>query len=274
MNSFSERFGYKKASDIIQVDSMSDELRVSLWNVLHDVYWSRAGYFDDEDDVTQKFNILSHLLWVDYFKRPIDKRPRYLSAILEEIRGYFFTCPWNNVYDFIEFVASTTVYRTPELPDLLNTILEREQSGYRLVDGHFIAITSGEEIQILDDTVSDSDYPAVSEHMTQALKLFAARDNPDFRNSMKESISAVEAMARIVSENDRATLGEALTAIEKNGQLHPALKEGFTKLYGYASDADGIRHAMSDKPNVDEADARYFLVSCSAFVNYLKMQIP
>ena len=42
----------------------------------------------------------------------------------------------------------------------------------------------------------------------------------DYRNSIKESISAVEAMARLVAENPKATLADALKAIERRGALH------------------------------------------------------
>ena len=81
-------------------------------------------------------------------------------------------------------------------------------------------------------------------------------------------------MARIVSGNPKATLHDALKAIEKKELLHSALKEGFIKLYGYTSDADGIRHAMLDKSKkLTAADARYFLLSCTSFINYLKAKI-
>lgn len=45
------------------------------------------------------------------------------------------------------------------------------------------------------------------------------------------------------------------------------------KLYAYTSDEGGIRHAMLDEPNLTAADARYFLLSCTSFVNYLKSQL-
>ena len=86
-------------------------------------------------------------------------------------------------------------------------------------------------------------FAGVDAHLQQALDLYAKRKNPDYRNSIKESISAVESMAKIVSKKPRATLSDALKAIEKNGLLHKSLKDGFLKLYGYTSDADGIRHA-------------------------------
>ena len=51
--------------------------------------------------------------------------------------------------------------------------------------------------------------------------------------------------------------------------MHTDLKKGFKDLYGWTSDSDGIRHALMEMPTVDAEDARYMLVSCSAFVNYL-----
>ena len=52
-----------------------------------------------------------------------------------------------------------------------------------------------------------------------------------------------------------------------------ALKAGFTSLYGYTNDDDGIRHAMLEEPNIDQSDAMYFLFSCTSFINYLKANI-
>ena len=40
-------------------------------------------------------------------------------------------------------------------------------------------------------------------------------------------------------------------------------------LYGYASDENGIRHGGIGFTNAAPGDAKYMLVSCSAFVNYL-----
>lgn len=43
----------------------------------------------------------------------------------------------------------------------------------------------------------------------------------------------------------------------------------FSQRYGYASDENGIRHGGIDFKDVPSEDAKYMLVSCSAFVNYL-----
>jgi len=93
--------------------------------------------------------------------------------------------------------------------------------------------------------------------------------NPDYRNSIKESISAVESLAKILSNNASDTLGSALSKIKKKLKIHKALEQGFKNIYGYTSDDGGIRHALTEESTSDAEDAMFMLVSCSAFINYL-----
>jgi hypothetical protein len=109
----------------------------------------------------------------------------------------------------------------------------------------------------------------VSKHIDTALKLLSDKQNPDYRNSMKESISAVEAVCKIIAKNENTTLGPALDAVAVKTKLHQRLRDGFKALYAYTSDTHGIRHALKDDDQPEAEDAKFMLVSCSAFVNYL-----
>jgi len=82
----------------------------------------------------------------------------------------------------------------------------------------------------------------------------------------------VESISKVISGDRKAKLGKALKKIKTKIGLHTALEEGFLKLYGWTSDADGIRHALMDESNCDSEEAKYMLVSCSAFTNYLIMK--
>jgi hypothetical protein len=152
----------------------------------------------------------------------------------------------------------------------VNGILKEEMSGYRFVSGHIVEITSEQEIKTIEQALGLADsLKPVREHLSQSLTLLSDRKTPDYRNSIKESISAVESLSKIISNQNKAALGPALNAVEKKTKLHSVLKEAFQKLYGYTSDAQGIRHALMDEPTLDVEDAKFMLVSCSAFVNYL-----
>ncbi|MHB1247572.1 MAG: AbiJ-NTD4 domain-containing protein [Sulfuriferula sp.] len=272
MKSFSQRKGIVPVADIIQVNSMNVDLRNSLWNILFVTIWTNNQFLSGygKPGIEQ----FSRSLWFSYFKLPIDRRPDDAYFILEEIRTYFFSCAWNEVYDFIEFVVSYYDKVFPGFSKLINEILEIESSGYRVVSGHIVDITSEQEVEMLENAIRDTQFAGVAAHLERALELLSDRGHPDYRNSIKESISAIESMARIVAQDSRAMLPDALKTMEKNGRLHTALKEGFIKLYGYTSDEDGIRHAMLNEPNISAIDAKFFLLSCTSFSNYLKAQLP
>ena len=67
-------------------------------------------------------------------------------------------------------------------------------------------------------------------------------------------------------KQEKSTLGDLLKEMERGGKLHPALKASFSSLYGYTSDADGIRHALIGEEANDFEDAKFMLVACSSFI--------
>jgi hypothetical protein len=267
---FSERKGYKPVSETVQTQGMSENLRNSLWNVLDIGVWQERDFLLGAG-AERTLDSFSKILWFRYFKQPVDSRPGNQYHILKAIREYFFTCEWYEVYDFLEFTLG--YFGDTRLYEFVNAILERELSGYRFINGTVTDITDQQEVEMLQDALSDEDFPAVKAHLRRALELLSNRENPDYRNSIKESISAVESIARVTAGNPKATLGDALKAIERTGKIHPSLKEAFSKLYGYTSDEGGIRHSMLEEPNLSAADAKFFLLSCTSFINYLKAKM-
>lgn len=270
---FSQRKGHTPVSEAIQTEGMNDALRNSIWNILNLQIWSKDRFFTYSSGI-YTLEILSTVLWSDFFKLPIDSRPDQGAAVFRIIRDHFFSCEWYKVYDFIEFILnfykSHDPYNAAQIISEINRVLERELSGYRFIDNVISDITDKQEVEMLESALSDNEFPAVRSHLERALDLLSNRENPDYRNSIKESISAVESLARLLSSKPKATLDDALKIIERGGKIHPALREAFSKLYGYTSDEGGIRHAMLDEPDLSAADARYFLLTCTSFVNYLK----
>ncbi|MCO8250187.1 AbiJ-NTD4 domain-containing protein [Comamonas thiooxydans] len=273
---FSQRIGISSATKIAQRESMDDDLRNSIWSLLIIFYWSnfrRAEYASyGRDDFVEGSNYEKFIksLWIFYFKKPIDRIEAYWADCLEVLRKYYFNAKWFEVYDFIEFIVKIGDEEIGRrFINSANNCLETENSAYRFVDGCIVEITSAEEIDEVESAlVAGEDYSGVKTHLKAAIAMLSDRKNPDYRNSIKESISAVESLAKHLSGNKMATLGATLNVLEKSKKIHPAMKSAFSSLYGYTSDADGIRHALMDEPNLTKADARFMLICCSAFVNY------
>jgi len=268
---FSERFGHKPVSKIIQVDEVNEDLRNSIWNVLSQNFL--LGYAKSGQRTYNEKNIDNFItyLWLDFFKRPLDDLPTIESLAVIKIRGDFINFQWYEIYDFLEI--SINYFESQILAKEVNIVLIRELSGFRFIGGVLANITTEQEVVMLEEAVTDDLFPAVSSHLKCALTLMSNRDTPDYRNSIKESISAVESLAKVITGKPKATLGEALKILEVSNKIHPALKDSFLKLYGYTSDEGGIRHAMSIEPNLTSDDARFFLMSCTSFINYLKSKI-
>jgi hypothetical protein len=262
---FSERLGLRQPRTVAQVSSMDDELRNGLWSVLHLQFWQyRANAY-----VGQTSQSLLLAIWVNFLKRPADTLR--IEQGLAEVRGGFFKWPWDQVYDLMEFVANTGLdwQQQRQYLDACNAVLARELAGYRFVEGELVPIATDEELGAIEQARRDAGaYGPIREHLRQAASLLADRTNPDFRNSVKESISAVEAACEIAS-GQKGSLGDCLKLLGRNDVMHPAFRDALLKLYGWTSDAQGIRHALMDDPTLDLSDARFMLVVCSGFVSYL-----
>ncbi len=278
MKSFSQRIGLKPVRTIIQRESADEALRNFLWNGLTIFYFDRFGTWVSETE--ENINTLITRIWVRHYGNRIDELDSYAPKLISKLKEDFLGLSWNEMFDILEFIPNN--YKRSDYEggynnrtnkqfiSFANGVLEEHLSAYRFVDKMITEISSEEEIGSIEEALQDtSKFKPVQTHLRRALELLADRKNPDYRNSIKESISAIESFSCIVTENPKATLGQALKKVEKNHELHSALKNSFTSLYGYTSDGDGIRHSLLDESTLKQEDAKFMLVACSAFVNYL-----
>ncbi len=286
---FSDRFGIKPENTNKQVKQFDKRTRVQINNIVNKLcsVTYKNKYIKDED-------ISGFLTYVmgEVYSEPVDSFASYhLDVVLAEIKNTILEDDYDSVLTMVESIAQ---YWHKKLLDrdhsyyndfnndqksvfgLFNSVFEKEYVGFRFVGGEISPITDLNEINAVNEAISIEDDP-VSNHISKALKLLSDREKPDYENSIKESISAVEAMCCIItdSKGEYSSLGKTLKRLEDNGIIiHSSLREAFKKLYGYTSDANGIRHAGNiDGPNATFEEAKYMLVSCSAFINYLKAVI-
>src|SRR5438128_2663925 len=270
---FSQRKGILPLQKEVQRESMDSELRNRLWSALQIAVWQKYSgpyVYGYQDPASKQIEALFDLLWLNHFKQPLDTAPPYQTTGHEALRGHFFQANWWQVYDFVEFVMNNI---PAELHGLLRTLvnrfLEEENASYRIVDTEIVEITDDQEIGTIESAL-DHGLFSVRQHLSRSLDLLSDRKKPDYRNSIKEAISAVEAACQTISGKAQATLPDCLKALKRRKTLHPAFQRAMIKQYSYARDERGIRHALSEAAEAPTfADAKFMLVSCSAFINYL-----
>lgn len=254
---FSERMGLVPPK-MLQVDSMDDDLRNGLWNVCLIPLWSSEN----------NNNPYLPIIWTRFLKETIDTIDHLDFFIKKSIKNKIFSSKYYVLYDFIQYIVD---YIDPDLVSMFNEILETERSAFRFIDRQLTRITDQNESEAVASAMKISDqFSGARSHIRSAVAMFGQRGSPDYRNVIREAISAVESASKIVSQNEKADLSAAIKAIEKAHGMHSAFKDAITKLYGWTSDESGIRHGLlQESAVVDEADAHFMLVTCAAFVNYL-----
>jgi len=272
---FSQRIGLVPVETPLQTEDISEELRSTLWNIFYNgfyIHYDKGNYQDQEN-----YYSALKIIWFRFLKKPIDEVDHMQPTMIKhEFKGIFLRSQWHTVYEFYEYLVKENFGKTSidrdQFQETLNFHLEENHSGYRMIEYVFIPLTNSneiEEVQNLNANTVESKLQVVNKHLKSAIALLSDRTSPDYRNSIKESISIIESVARLIYP-DSNSLGKALKKLKDENILDSTLVSGFEKIYGYTNGKDGIRHAILESATkIEREDAQYFLVSCSAFANYL-----
>ncbi len=274
---FSQRNGFTSVRDTFIRETVTLEIQNAILNCF-DEFQSELSY-----NYGYVYREMEAYLWRYFLNEKMSNFESGYGRYKDSIRIVIDDSgnPWYKKLDIIEAAlkylydeaAGSISFITiiNNLVDSLNYDFERLNYAYRIVDKQIVEVTSKEEIAAIQTALSHSK-DAVKEHLLRALELCSKRPKGDYRNSIKESISAVEVVCRRITEKN--TLGDALNELRNKGVVIPQiLKVAFEKLYAYTNnEGTGIRHGlMMDEgtytPGYDEAV--FMIVSCSAFINYL-----
>jgi len=273
---FSETHNMGSCNTEIQMNDLDDRTRTLLYNVISSSLRDQFGDAPYNRDIYLKEDFFCRYIIGYALAIKIDPEKHYaidgFNILVEKV---FLEAPYNEVLDLIELItrhrySDNETNKQKQFYDFINMVFEREYVGYRMIDGKITPIADENEKESIEEACENK-FEGTRAHISKALGFISDREHPDYKNSVKESISAVESVCSIIVGDECASLGKALKRLKDNGvNIHPTLEVAFSKLYGYTSDEGGIRHAEGmTESEVTFEDAKFMLVSCSAFVNYL-----
>lgn len=279
---FSERYGYVKPIEVLKRGSLDVEGQKALCNCFdHLAKWLNRYDVDNHSYYDESYREMEEAIWCFFLNQRMDDFYGYNSH--KVVATEYLLSPdyyWYQKFDLVEFAIKALRTKSNqkkreynqivnEFVQMINATFKRLKYAYRIVEDLIVEISDEEEIKTIEEALTIAS--SVKTHLSEAMRKLADRPVPDSRNSIKESISAVEALCReITGEN---TLGSALKKMEKNGVRIPStLLSSIGKLYVYTNDEKtGIRHALMDDAEAPEYDeAKFMLVACSAFINYIQ----
>ena len=278
---FSEAQGYDELPRPLSLEELSCECRLRFWNLIYangiahlePIYSEDDRYIADQD-LYSRWNDIFRNLHSTFLFKPIDSLEikavnivhDYKFLVLEEL-------PFNRLFDLLQMIM-----REPTCPREFILDVAKVFVSCRLayvVDMNWpptiLPVATeheGEAVLAAMWQLREDGLDGAVTHLRRASECI---NQSDWAGSIRESVHAVESVARKLSPTSSKTLEPALQALEKQGGLHPALKGAFSKLYGYTSDEQGIRHALLEgteaRPGLDEAV--FMLGACAAFASYL-----
>ena len=272
--SFSQAQGYEAIPGPLQLEELPRNARTRIWNVFF--------VHLDESRVANNFGMwcidgnwrdILRAVHADFHGLAVDEWSRKFSTACEGPRKYIEEQPFNKVFDLLQFVLRHRRCPREFISDMQRTFKECRLA--YIIDAAppptiLPAATPEEGRTVVDalQTLRKAGLDGSAAHLRAAGERIR---EGDWAGSVRESIHAVESVARQLDPGAANTLGPALVSLERRGALHPALKTAFSTLYGYTSEEQGVRHALLNQTGarVGQDEAVFMLGACAAFASYL-----
>ena len=271
--SFSQAQGYEELPGPLKLEDLSSGSRTQIWNLLYFFLKNstRDGMYGPY--VTGAWEKILRKMHCFFDDLALDDWRNGLNGTRKELRGHIEHDSFNHVFDRLQFIMRDGNCPLQFIHDLMR-VFETCGLAYTIDSGPpptiFPVTTSVEGTALIESlqTLRQAGLDGSTAHLRSAAQSI---NHHDWAGGVRESIHAVESVARKIDPEASKTLKPALKSIEKQGMLHPALREALDKLYGYKSDQQGVRHALLDSANakVGMDEAVFMLGACASFASYL-----
>ena len=187
-----------------------------------------------------------------------------LGALNEHVKG----CEWPEFYDFVELMGQLLKKKDEDVPfgdteyiesysQKVNALLQEDGIGWALNEKAELTRQMPRPVakraEAASEALKDKFAPARVHYQKATDYLY--RHPIDEANSIKEIVSAVESVARVVEPN-ATTLGAAIKLLHKDPHFSPYLLDGLEKLYVYSNATPQVRHGHPTigQPRLEEAE--------------------
>lgn len=283
---FSQRNGYEALPEPMKLKQLSADLRRELSNAVRQLHLKihdqvPGGHRYVKNYIDRTLGRLFKISESEIIKETFDyHRSLYFNG---QLINKEFTKLFNKVLDLLEIMLDEIeILRIEmgmtelEFPAKIRKLFDKYAAPYWLDTSQrpywFFPRSceeEGEAVQQAIKTVHQGGMTGAATHLRKAAKSINVGEHAD---SIRESIHAVESVARTIDLDASKTLGPALSSLKKHGLLqHEALTKAFQQLYGYTCDEQGIRHALLDKSAADVGleEAIFMFGACASFSGYL-----
>jgi hypothetical protein len=250
---FSKRYGLRPTPEGLMYEDVGERARAGLFHMTRQ-------FFEDYFDLYRALCAALRIPWNwnvgnDY------QASRAIESLI-------MNCQWWQFYDICEVLWQSLKYKRTNLSEEINTLFREEHLGFEIRDGKVEKIGSGFVDARIEETrylLKEPEFKGADKHFEKAMKALNARPNPDVENCVKDAVSAIESVGRIIVNDAKALLSDIIKEMAKNKTIPKPLDEAIQKIYAYRGDQPGVAHGLvgTSKVTIDEAE---FVLAMSAVI--------
>ena len=254
---FSHRHGYGRQREIIVREDAPEGLRMGLVQIGRDLGMSYGNLRE----------VLCHVLR----RRPDAGNWTEVPNIRDEVNELISDCEWYRVYDISEGLHQylAAQHRGTAFTERLNRLFEEDGVGWQMVDGQIVTrgdVEFEHAVAGAIEQLGDANLQTAKRELQEARRDLSRRPDPDVTGTIQHCMAALEATARVIANDPRATLGEILIRHRDALGIPRPLDTALAQMWGYASEMG--RHLQEGR-NPGRQQADLLLGTASAMISYL-----
>ena len=213
---FSQRYGYEPLPESMKLEEISADLRREIWNAIREFLIEKRSYgrtyYFSQSEARMVERIVGKFL-----KLPESKVPTDYGKVMSDFERVCISFPFNKLLEFLEvFVNDRGV--GDGFSDRIRHLFEIHGAAYWLDSSRrthlFVPVASIEQAEATRQAAETVENAGVAlgcvTHLRQAVEHLNARRYAD---SIRDSIHAVESVARVIDPEANKDLGKALDSL-------------------------------------------------------------
>ncbi len=276
---FSQRYGLRPTPEGLMYEKVPEQARLGFYYIVEQSFKDK-----DEEALVDLYKHLCVELRVPY-DRNIDiafsrlmfepyNEGAIRTKITQAIERLINNCEWWQFYDICELTWESLIGKRVKdnFSTQVNILFRDEQLGFELTNGKIEKVGSGfidariKEVRYL---LKEQEFKGADKHFEKAIKALNIRPNPDVENCVKDAVSAIESVGRIIVNDDKALLSDIIKDMANKGIIPKPLDQAIQKIYAYRGDQPGVAHGLVGTSKVTVDEAEFVLAMSAAIIIYL-----
>lgn len=285
---FEQRLGLKAEKSIS--NDFPDSAQVALIYLLEDMV--NRNYIVGSDNATSWNNLLNGIYRIARLMQPNENWPSYQ----DELKWVLTSTEWSKIFNYCERVYSHLLVEVSDLKeqqiiatkqevekyftDEMNILLSEDNFDYRFKNGQFERagrLQTQKSLKRMGAVLSSSSLSIVRQHYIKAVKFFNNIEDPDYKNSIKESLCALELCIELTTGKPASkNFTKSIKELEGNGksQIPPQIAESIIKVFAYRGGGQGVAHAAQNGSKTTKLEAELILNITAAYITYIVDLFP